>query len=80
MEPSPNHRQGGSSFIKHLPLILLGSKEGGASTSRKGGNSRTTEQVKPLAVPAASWTVANRYRRSEDTRMQAGIKHSRETI
>lgn len=37
MEPSPNLRQGGPSSIEQVPLILLGSKEGSASISRKGG-------------------------------------------
>lgn len=80
MEPSPNLRQGGPSSIEQVPLILLGSKEGSASISRKGGGAEPVNKHSLLTVPSACWAGASRHRRAPDVRMQAGVKHNRETI
>lgn len=55
-------------------------RQGGYSVTRRRGNSRTNEQVRPLALPAAPWTMANRHGGSENSGMEAAIKPNRETI
>ena len=80
MEPSPNFRQGGPSSIEQVSLILLGSKEGGASISRKGGKqNQWTNKASWLSQLLAGWWQID-MGEPQTIRMQAGIKHNRETM